>query len=259
MSNMKMKMENGIVQFVTLSTWGLARAQLRAQGAQDDPTSPNWTQGPPKWPPAVCTGIHGFLATSTGKIVKSPEKSSIFLCFSKVFQAHILRKYPRRPSASSWYHLELRRPKFDRFRHFFSIFVSFFWPAKYENPTCSLYFWKNRPWNDARDLDLAICYTEKRITALYDQIWPTWTLPKTREFPYKRPGAIYETRTDDLQYHALHEVNWTFAKQFARWDFCPHHPLFHIDFRAWTVTSQAEPMRKHMAPSRLYRKSQVFG
>ena len=50
----------------------------------------------------------------------------IFPCFFKVFQAQILRKYPRRPSRSFWYHLELRRPKFDRFRPIFFICFSLF-------------------------------------------------------------------------------------------------------------------------------------
>ena len=45
--------------------------------------------------------------------------------FLKVFQAQILRKYPRRPSASFWYHLQLRTPTFDRFRHLFQfVFIS---------------------------------------------------------------------------------------------------------------------------------------
>ena len=40
----------------------------------------------------------------------------IFPLFFKVFQTQILRKYPRRSCGSIWSGLELRRPKFDRFR-----------------------------------------------------------------------------------------------------------------------------------------------
>ena len=43
-------------------------------------------------------------------------------CFG-VFQAQILRKYPRRPCGSFWSGLELRRPTIDRFRLLFSIFL----------------------------------------------------------------------------------------------------------------------------------------
>ena len=35
---------------------------------------------------------------------------------STVFQLQNLRKYPRRPCGSFWYHLELQGPTFDRFR-----------------------------------------------------------------------------------------------------------------------------------------------
>ena len=52
------------------------------------------------WLPAVCTGIHGFLAKSTGKTGKIPEMFFIFSDFFEVFQAQILRKYLRQPSAS---------------------------------------------------------------------------------------------------------------------------------------------------------------
>ena len=101
----------------------------------DSPFSARWW--PAIWGPAVCTGKYGFLAKSTGKTGKIPEKILIFSDFLEVFQAQILRKYSRRPSRSFWYHLELRRPKFDRFRSTFSFFFGFLTP---QNPTVS---WKS--------------------------------------------------------------------------------------------------------------------
>ena len=59
---------------------------------------------------------------------------------STVFQLQDLRKYPRRPCGSFWYHLELREPKFDRFRHFFIFCFCFFDPEERENSTCSCIF-----------------------------------------------------------------------------------------------------------------------
>ena len=56
---------------------------------------------------------------------KSRRNFGFFFRFFKVFQAQKLRKYPRRSCGSFWSGLELRRPKFDRFRHFFSIFFHF--------------------------------------------------------------------------------------------------------------------------------------
>ena len=64
-----------------------------------------------------------FWAKSTGKMGKNPENNLDFSRFFKVFQAQILRKYPRRPCGSIWSGLELRRPKFDRFRLIFPIFL----------------------------------------------------------------------------------------------------------------------------------------
>ena len=56
---------------------------------------------------------------------KSGEHLVFFLFLFKVFQLQHLRKYPRRPSRSFWYHLELQRPTFDRF-HIFARFVFVF-------------------------------------------------------------------------------------------------------------------------------------
>ena len=74
-----------------------------------------------------------------------------------------------------------------------SSFFSFFWHQKYETPTFSFYFEKNRPWNHAQDLDLAICYTEKTITTLYDQIWPTWWQKKVATFT-ETPNQAYTSQ-----------------------------------------------------------------
>ena len=63
------------------------------------------------------------MGKSTGKTGKIPE---IFFLICSVFfqvcQLQILRKYPRRSYGSFWSGLELRRPKFDRFRPTFPIF-----------------------------------------------------------------------------------------------------------------------------------------
>ena len=69
----------------------------------------------------VVRGFAGFSVKSTGKLGKIPEKIWIFPCFFKVFQAQILRKYPRRSCGSFWSGLELWRPTFDRFRLIFPI------------------------------------------------------------------------------------------------------------------------------------------
>ena len=50
-----------------------------------------------------------------------------FPCFSKVFQAQIMRKYPRRSCGTFWSGLELRRPKFDQFRANFPDFLLSGW------------------------------------------------------------------------------------------------------------------------------------
>ena len=63
---------------------------------------------------------------ATGKSGTNPDNIFFFLCFVKVFQTQILRKYPRRSCGSFWSSLELRRPTFDRFRPIFLIFVLFF-------------------------------------------------------------------------------------------------------------------------------------
>ena len=73
-------------------------------------------------------GFSGIWAKSTGKTGKIPAIFLIFHCFYKVFQAQILRKYPRRSCGSFWSGLELRNPKFDRFRHLFPFFFRFFDP-----------------------------------------------------------------------------------------------------------------------------------
>ena len=61
-------------------------------------------------------GFTRIYAKSTGKTVKIPENIFIFSVFFQVFQPQILRKYPRRSCGSFWSKLELRKPKFDRFR-----------------------------------------------------------------------------------------------------------------------------------------------
>ena len=59
-----------------------------------------------------------------GKNLKLKRRQILVSVFVKVFQAQILRKHPRRSCGSFWSGLELRRPKFDRFRHFV---LNFFW------------------------------------------------------------------------------------------------------------------------------------
>ena len=44
----------------------------------------------------------------------SRRQFRFFPIFMGFFQAQILRKYPRQPSASFWYHLELQRPTLDQ-------------------------------------------------------------------------------------------------------------------------------------------------
>ena len=51
--------------------------------------------------------------------------------------------------------------------------------------TFPLYFSTRRAWDPSRKLDLAICYTGKKITALYDLISPTW-------WPKKVPNLLQE-------------------------------------------------------------------
>ena len=82
--------------------------------------------------------------------------SLIFNCFFGFFRPRILENYPRQSSAFFWTGLELWGPQFDRFRPTFPV-VQLVDPKKYENPTFSFYFQKNRPC-----VDLAICYTEKK-------------------------------------------------------------------------------------------------
>ena len=65
------------------------------------------------------TGDQGFSGPDFAKI--SAAALRIFLVFFPVFQAQILRKYPRRSCGSFWSGLELRRPTFDRFRPNFPI------------------------------------------------------------------------------------------------------------------------------------------
>ena len=70
--------------------------------------------------------------------------------------------------------LELRKPKFDRFRptlSFFSFCIKTIHKKhdkKHDQPNFSFHSLKSRPW-DPKKLDLAICYTGK-ITAPYDSI-----------------------------------------------------------------------------------------
>ena len=72
---------------------------------------------------------------------------------------------------------ELQRPNFDRFRYFFICFknnVFVFTSKKYENPYCSFYLLKNRPWNHVKSLDLAICYKFHQSRAPETFMRPTW-------------------------------------------------------------------------------------
>ena len=54
------------------------------------------------------------------------RRTFYFFRFFKVFQAQILRTYPRRYSASFRSSLELWKPKIDRFRNSFSFFRFFY-------------------------------------------------------------------------------------------------------------------------------------
>ena len=86
---------------------------------------------------------------------KKQRKNWIFWVFSRFFRSGSLENHPRRPPASFCTHPELRKPKFDQFRPNFHIFFNLFDPPKYENPTFSFYFFKNRPRNHAQIVDLA--------------------------------------------------------------------------------------------------------
>ena len=100
----------------------------------------------------VALGGRGGRATAT-------LTSAIFFSkFFKVVQLQNLRKYPRRPCGSFWYHLELWGPRFDRFRSIFPLFCWSFDPHKYENSTLPLHFFKEhalKPSPDCRSRDSA--------------------------------------------------------------------------------------------------------
>ena len=96
-----------------------------------------------------------FWAKSTGKTGKKKRKKWIFGFFLRFFRPGSLENHPRRPPASFCTHPELRKPKFDQFRPNFHICFNLFDPPKYEHPTFSFYFFKNRPRNHAQIVDLA--------------------------------------------------------------------------------------------------------
>ena len=126
----------------------------------------------------------GFWPKSIDKLGKFQRTFCFVRVCCKVFQVQNSRKYPRRPSWSFWYHLELRRPRFDRFRTTCSLLVVVFFV--FLNPqiwqSTFFFFFKNRPWNHAQIQDLTIPHKSGKSRALYDQIWPTWCQNKVPTF-----------------------------------------------------------------------------
>ena len=69
-------------------------------------------------------GNSRLLGSIHGKNWEHPGDNIDFPCFFNVFQAQILRKYPRRSCGSFWSGLKLWSQTFDRFRHIFIFFMS---------------------------------------------------------------------------------------------------------------------------------------
>ena len=55
------------------------------------------------------------VCSKDGETGETGKKQSKFSLFVHAVQPQILRNYPRQSSASVWHHLDLRKPKFDRF------------------------------------------------------------------------------------------------------------------------------------------------
>ena len=93
---------------------------------------------------------------------------------------------------------------------------------KYEKTTFPLYVSKRRAWDPSKKLDLAICYTGKKITALYDLISPTW-------WPKKLPNLLQENTKKTRVYQTSIPYLPCLVRNYHRTNGKHHLPLFSIE------------------------------
>ena len=127
--------------------------------------------------PFVNTGNPGFpepwLSEIRRRTGNNPRNSWFFIVFFRFFRRRILENYPRRSSAFFWTGLELRRPKFDRFRSTVRFF-SAFWPQKVWKSNFSPLFLKEqalKPCSDCRSPDLLHGKKNKRNKLDFHTCW----------------------------------------------------------------------------------------
>ena len=95
---------------------------------------------------------------------------------------------------------------------------------KYEKVDFSLHFSTRRAWDPSKKLDLAICYTGKKITALYDLIWPTW-------WPKKVPNLLQEnTKKTRVYQTSIPYLPWL-VRNHQRTNGKHHLPVFSIKIK----------------------------